>query len=114
MCIYRVILVFTLHTNTVKFAQFIDFYLQPANKDHWTQIIALSTQGTPEADKILKKYILESARLCGPSGLLRDVCSSTPIEMVINQAGNKGMLKKGDRVFTSFVCLFETARRSIS
>lgn len=114
MCIYGVILVLTLHTNTVKFAEFIDFYLRPENKDHWTQIVALSTQGTPEADKILKKYILESARLLGPMGLLRNVCSSTPIEMVINQAGNKRMLKKGDRVFTCFVCPFKTLRRSIS
>lgn len=98
----------------MKFGQLIDFYLRPDNKGHWAQIIALSTKDTPEADKILKKYILESARLCGPLGLARDVYSSTPIEMVIDQQGTKRMLKKGDRLFTSFVCPLETGRRNTS
>lgn len=89
----------------MKFGQFIDFYLRTENKHHWDQIVMLSTQNTLKADEILEKFILESARLCGPPGLIRNVepADGNPIELVIDRQGHRKVLKKGDRVSTSFV-----------
>jgi predicted metal-dependent phosphoesterase TrpH len=93
-------------TPTNKFGQLIDFYIQPERASYWTHIIELSAQGTTEADEKLIKYILEAARLTGAMGSARNVepADGESIELVVDQAGRKVVLNKGDRVITSFVC----------
>lgn len=84
----------------------IDFYLKPENANYWADIIELSAQDTTGADEKIIKYILEAARLSGVMpGSARNVelTDDQPIELVIDQAGNKVTLNKGDRVITSFV-----------
>lgn len=89
----------------MKFGQFIDFYLRSGHQSDWNRIVQLSLANNTASDKILERYILESARLCGPLGLPRDVdpADGKPIELTVDHTGRKILLRKGDRVVTSFV-----------
>jgi hypothetical protein len=89
---------FVANTATA-FAQVLDFYLEPANAAHWAAIQELTAKGTPEADELLSKYVLEGMRLSNALGIFREVDGSTTIE----QNGHNISVKKGDRLFISFV-----------
>lgn len=94
-----------MSTNTNKSAQLIDFFLLEANKTHWAEIQKLATQNTPEADQALIKYVLEGARLSNSLGIFRDVNPADGQPLSISQGGQNIPVKKGDKLFVSFVCL---------
>lgn len=92
-----------MSTNTNKSAQLIDFYMQEENKVHWTEIQKLATLNTPEADQSIIKYVLEGTRLSNSLGILRNVDPADGQPMSIAQNGQNIPVKKGDKLFISFV-----------
>lgn len=94
-----------MSTNTNKSAQLIDFYLLEENKTHWAEIQKLASQNTPEADQTIIKYVLEGTRLSNSLGILRDVDPADGQPLSISQSGQNIPVKKGDKLFVSFVCL---------
>lgn len=94
------------NTSRYQFAQVIDFYLKPENKTYWDQIVKLSATGKPEDDATLSQYILEGARLTTTMMSVRNFepVDGKPIVLVVDQAGTKVTLNKGDRVVTNPVC----------
>lgn len=94
-----------MSTNTNKSAQLIDFYLLEENKVHWAEIQKLATKNTPEADQSLIKYVLEGTRLSNSLGIFRNVEPADGQPLTISQSGQNIPVKKGDKVFVSFVCL---------
>lgn len=95
-----------IDTSLYQFAQVIDFYLKPENKTYWDQIVQLSSTGKPEDDATLSQYILEGARLTTTLMSVRNFepVDGKPIVLVVDQAGTKVTLNKGDRVITNPVC----------
>lgn len=94
-----------MSTDTSKFAQLIDFYLLDENKAHWAEIQKLAATNTPEADQSIIKYVLEGTRLSNSLGIFRDVNPADGQPMSIAQNGQNIPVKKGDKVFVSFVCV---------
>lgn len=95
-----------IDTSLYQFAQVIDFYLKPENKTYWDQIVQLSATGKPEDDATISQYILEGARLTTTLMSVRNFepVDGKPIVLVVDQAGTKVTLNKGDRVITNPVC----------
>lgn len=91
-------------TDTNKSAQLIDFYLLDENKAHWAEIQKLAAQNTAEADQLLIKYVLEGTRLSNSLGIFRNVEPADGQPLCISQGGKDITVKKGDKVFVSFVC----------
>ncbi|KAL0633266.1 hypothetical protein Q9L58_007819 [Maublancomyces gigas] len=96
-----------LSTVGLVFAQVIDFYLRPENKSHWDQIVLLSAKNRPAAgreadDTNLTLYILEGARLTSTATPVRTFAPTDgkPITLVVDQAGTKVTVNKGDQ----FIC----------
>lgn len=96
-----------------KFAQIIDFYLLEKNKAHWAEIQRLAQQNTPAADQTLTKYTLEGARLSNSLGVFRNVEPASGQSVNIVQHGKTITVKKGDRLFVSFVCILGRYSREI-
>jgi len=81
----------------------IDFYVDDDNRKHWAEIQRLANLNTPEADKLLTKYALEGTRLSNSLGIIRTVEPADSQTITIKQLGQDVVLKKGDKVFVSFV-----------
>lgn len=92
-----------MNTNTNKSAQLIDFYMQEENKVHWNEIQRLATLNTPEADQSIIKYVLEGTRLSNSLGIMRNVDPVDGQPLSIAQNGQNISVKKGDKLFVSFV-----------
>jgi cytochrome P450 len=81
----------------------IDFYLQDENKKHWAEIQRLAGLNTAEADKLITKYTLEGTRLSNSLGIFRTVEPADGTTITLNQFGQDIVLKKGDKLFVSFI-----------
>lgn len=92
-----------MSTDTNKSSQLIDFVLLDENKAHWAEIQKLAAQNTAEADKSLIKYVLECTRLSNSLGIFRNVEPADGQPLTISQSGQNIPVKKGDKVFVSFV-----------
>lgn len=97
-----------MSTDTNKSSQLIDFYLLDENKAHWAEIQKLAAQNTAEADQSLIKYVLEGTRLSNSLGIFRNVEPVDGQPLTISQSGRDIPVKKGDKVFVSFVCFTPT------
>ncbi|GJC85452.1 psi-producing oxygenase A [Colletotrichum liriopes] len=83
------------------FAQAVDYYLSSPGSDHIQQIhkVALSPS-TKETDALLLGYAMEGIRLAGTFGSYRE---ATQDDVVIEDDGREVPVRRGDRVFVSFV-----------
>lgn len=84
------------------FAQAVDFYLSDEGKTHIPALHSLATEKNPteETDALLLGYAMEGIRLAGTFGSYREVASDCTIP---EDDGREVDVKKGDRVFVSFV-----------
>jgi len=84
------------------FTQMLNLYLSPGHEQHLQHIQQLATSGTPTDLQLLRKYVLEGARLAGTFGLYRRADLDFQL-----QDGDKNLyLRKGDTVFINFVSFF--------
>lgn len=83
-------------------AQAVDFYLSDEGKVHIPALHSLATEQNPTADTdaLLLGYAMEGIRLAGTFGSYREVAHDCTIT---EDDGKKVNVKKGDKVFVSFV-----------
>ncbi|KAF3349813.1 hypothetical protein VD0002_g6481 [Verticillium dahliae] len=83
------------------FAQAVDYYLSPAGAAHIPQIHVIAKQPpNKENDALLLGYAMEGIRLAGTFGAYREAAAD---DTIIEDDGRRVEVKKGDRVFVSFV-----------
>lgn len=85
------------------FAQVVEFFLldEAEGKKHWPEVVKLAARpdDDDEAFNKLMKYMLEASRLCGATGVVREVAADTTL-----QDGKRTLeLKKGDRVLVNLL-----------
>ena len=77
----------------------LNLYISPGYEKQLAHIQSLATSGTSADMDVLRKYVLEGARLAGTFGLYR----RADIDFNL-QDGDKNLnLRKGDTVFINFV-----------
>ncbi|KAG8526808.1 uncharacterized protein KY384_008237 [Bacidia gigantensis] len=81
------------------FTQLIDYYLSDKGKQHLPDINKTAKTPGPEADKKLLHYAMEGIRLNGTFGAYRLATEDTTLD----DNGRQVKVKKGDKVFCSFV-----------
>ncbi|KAM0326950.1 hypothetical protein ACHAQA_006071 [Verticillium albo-atrum] len=83
------------------FAQAVDFYLSPAGAAHVPQIHIIAKQPpSKDNDALLLGYAMEGIRLAGTFGSYREAAAD---DTIVEDDGRSVDVKKGDRVFVSFV-----------
>ena len=82
-----------------KFTQTLDYYLSEEGKVHLPEINRLAKLNTPEADDKILHYCMEGIRLNGTFGSYREATEA----LTVDDDGRSVSVKKGDRVFVSFV-----------
>ena len=81
------------------FTQLLDYYLSEPGKQHLPEINRLAKTPGAEADDKLLHYAMEGIRLNGTFGAYRIATG----DMTVDDNGRQVPVKKGDKVFTSFV-----------
>lgn len=81
------------------FGQVLDFYLSDENRSHLEELQRLARKDTPEADELIKRYMLEAARLRSIVGVYRQV----PNGAEIDDAGKTVVVKPGGIVACNLV-----------
>ncbi|KAG9251079.1 heme peroxidase [Emericellopsis atlantica] len=83
------------------FAQAVDWYLSEAGKHYLEEIRRIALQpSSDESDALLLGYAMEGIRMAGTFGLYR---KASVDDTILEDDGRKVPVKKGDRVFVSFV-----------
>ncbi|KAI9888686.1 MAG: hypothetical protein M1814_006542 [Vezdaea aestivalis] len=81
------------------FTQALDYFLSEEGKVHLPEIKRLAKLDTPEADEIILHYCMEGIRMNGTFGSYRE----STVDTTVDDNGRQVHIKKGDRVFVSFV-----------
>ncbi|ROT38441.1 linoleate diol synthase [Sodiomyces alkalinus F11] len=84
------------------FAQAVDYYLSPQGRVHLADLHALANQqpASEQTDALLLGYAMEGIRMAGTFGSYRDAAAD---DVIVEADGRRVEVKKGDRVFVSFV-----------
>ncbi|TDZ29567.1 Linoleate 10R-lipoxygenase [Colletotrichum spinosum] len=83
------------------FAQAVDYYLSPPGTSHLAQIHQIAASpSNKETDALLLGYAMEGVRLAGTFGSYREAAQD---DVIVEDDGSEVQVKRGDRVFVSFV-----------
>lgn len=83
------------------FAQAVDYYLSDEGRVHVPELHAVANQPvSEETDALLLGYAMEGIRMAGTFGSYREAAAD---DVIVEDDGRRVEVKKGDRVFVSFV-----------